>query len=91
MGVQTLEDIAGNRGVIIVNDATEYTPTEGIDSIMVLEDTVFNTLKIAGVDVLSTYVTTPATAVKAGALIVAKDVARFSAVDLTSGSVAVIL
>jgi len=91
MGLQTLEDIAGNRGVVIVNDTDEYTPATGIDSIMVLEDTVFATLKIDGADVLSTYVTTPATAVRAGALIVPVAPAKFSAVDLTSGSVAVIL
>jgi hypothetical protein len=51
---------------------------------------VFNAIKVAGSDVKATYITTPATAVKAGALITGQGV-LFSGVDLTSGSVNLIL
>jgi hypothetical protein len=80
--------VSGRQGVTIVNDATELTAS--IAAIYVLEDTVFASLKINGTDVKSTYISTPATAVKAGALIVPLAGAEFSGVDLTSGSVAVI-
>jgi len=80
--------VSGRQGVTIVNDTTELTAD--IKAIYVLEDTVFASLKIAGVDVKATYISTPATAVKAGALIVPMGGADFSGVDLTSGSVAVI-
>lgn len=83
------ELVSGAHGTMIVNDATEVTET--IFSIVVLEDTVFNTLKIKGVDVIDDYVTTKATAVKAGALIRPRNHAVFSGVDLTSGSVEIVL
>lgn len=89
MDQRFLDIISGRQGVIIINDTTEYVGT--LAAIYVLEDTVFNSLKIAGIDVKSVYITTAATAVKAGALIVPKGGVSFSAVDLTSGSVAGIL
>jgi len=86
---ELFEDIvAGRQGVTIVNDTTELTAS--ITAIYVLEDTVFASIKISGVDVKSAYISTPATAVKAGALIVPMGGGTFSGVDLTSGSVAVI-
>lgn len=83
-----MDIVSGRQGVTIVNDTNELTAD--IAAIYVLEDTVFASLKIAGVDVKSTYISTPATAVKAGALIVPMGGANFSGVDLTSGSVAAI-
>jgi hypothetical protein len=57
----------------------------------VLEDTVFNAIKVAGSDVKSSYISTPATAVKAGAYIRPLNGVQFSGVDLVSGSVALII
>jgi len=82
--------LTARAGSKVINDTTEYEGT--IYRIQVLEDTVFASLKVAGVDVKSTYVSTPATAVKAGAVITPVDINKpFSAVDLTSGSICITL
>jgi hypothetical protein len=62
MSLPNLDKLVANKGVYIVNDATEATKV--IDGVFVLEDTVIATLKVGGVDALSSYVSTPATAVK---------------------------
>ena len=82
-------ELVANNGTFILNNTTEYTGS--IDAIVVLEDTVFNAVKIAGVDVKSSYIGTPATAVKAGAILTPTADQKFSGVDLTSGSVALVL
>ncbi len=82
------ELMAVTQGSYIVNDTTEATKTH--DTILVLEDTVFTSIKIGGVDVKSTYISTPGTAVKAGAIIRPTD-GKFSGVQLTSGSVMLVL
>ena len=81
--------LIGNQGTFVLNNTTEKTAT--INAIVVLEDTVFNTIKIAGVDAKATYIGTPATAVKAGAVIRATNAQKFSGVKLTSGSVTLVL
>ena len=78
-----------NQGTIVVNDTTEKTVT--FDAIFVLEDTVFNSIKIGGVDKKTEIITTPGTAVKAGAMLRASGARKFSGVKLTSGSVVLIL
>lgn len=84
------EDIlTGIQGTKVVNDATELT--QDFDSIVVLEDTVFTSIKVSGSDVKETYITTPATAVKAGALIRPINNQVFSGVQLTSGSILIVL
>jgi hypothetical protein len=83
------ELLVASQGTIIVNDTNEKTIT--YDAIFVLEDTVFNSIKVGGVDIKAQLITTPATAVKAGAMIRCTGARKFSAVDLTSGSVALIL
>jgi hypothetical protein len=88
MSLPNIDKIVATRGTLLVNDTTEVTAT--IAGIFVLEDTVFNSIKVAGSDVKSSYITTPATAVKAGALITGIGV-NFSGVDLVSGSVNLIL
>ena len=89
MATNLMGELVANNGTFILNNTTEYTAT--IDAIVVLEDTVFNAVKIAGVDVKSSYIATPATAVKAGAIITPTADQKFSGVDLTSGSVALVL
>ena len=58
---------------------------------MVLEDTVFTSLKVGGVDKKTEYISTTGNAVKAGCIIRAKDAGKFSGVQLTSGSVMLVL
>ena len=89
MSLPNLDKLVANKGVYIVNDATEVTIA--IDGIFVLEDTVFNAIKVAGADVKASYISTPATAVKAGAYIRPLNGVQFSGVDLVSGSVALII
>jgi hypothetical protein len=84
-----LSVISANQGTFIVNDTTEKTISH--DAIVVLEDTVFNSIKIGGVDVKSSYISTTGTAVKAGAIIRPINAQKFSAVDLVSGSVCLVL
>ena len=83
------ELLVASQGTVIVNDTNEKTIS--YDAIFVLEDTVFNSIKVGGVDIKADLITTPATAVKAGAMIRCTGARKFSAVDLTSGSVALIL
>ena len=89
MSLPNLDKLVANKGVYIVNDATEVT--RAIDGIFVLEDTVFNAIKVDGSDVKASYISTPATAVKAGAYIRPLNGVQFSGVDLVSGSVALII
>jgi len=89
MATNLIGELVANNGTFILNNTTEYTGS--IDAIVVLEDTVFNAVKIAGIDVKSSYIGTPATAVKAGAILTPTADQKFSGVDLTSGSVALVL
>lgn len=87
MSLPNIDKLVASKGVYIVNDTTEVTAA--IDGILVLEDTVFNAIKVAGTDVKSSYISTPAAAIKAGAFITGAGV-KFSGVKLTSGSVALV-
>jgi hypothetical protein len=89
MATNLMGELVANNGTFILNNTTEYTGS--IDAIVVLEDTVFNAVRIAGVDVKTNYIGTPATAVKAGAILTPTADQKFSGVDLTSGSVALVL
>ena len=77
------------QGTFIVNNTVAKTVDH--DAIMVLEDTVFSAIRVAGTDVKSTYIAATATAVKAGAIIRPINGAKFSGVTLTSGSVCLVL
>jgi hypothetical protein len=89
MATNLMGELVANNGTFILNNTSEYTGK--IDAIVVLEDTVFNAVKIEGVDVKTSYIGTPATAVKAGAILTPTADQKFSGVDLTSGSVALVL
>jgi predicted methyltransferase len=84
-----LDVMAASQGSYVVNDTTELT--KDFDAIMTLEDTVFTSLKIGGVDALADFVSTPANTVKAGAIIRTTDDTVFSGVELASGSVVIVL
>lgn len=81
--------LIANQGTFVVNNTDAKTVT--INAIVVLEDTVFNAIKIGVTDVKSTYIAAPSTAVKAGTIIRAINAQQFSSVRLTSGSVLLIL
>ena len=81
--------LIANQGTFVVNNTAEKTTT--INAIVVLEDTVFERIKVAGSTVTSTYIAAPGTAVKAGTIIRAINAQQFSAVKLTSGSVLIIV
>lgn len=81
--------ISASQGTFIVNNTDEKELSH--DAIVVLEDTVFNSIKIGGVDVKSTYIAATGTAVKAGAIIRPTEAQKFSAVTLASGSVCLVL
>ena len=83
------EILIAKKGTFVLNNTTEKTVN--VNAIVVLEDTVFNTIKIAGSDVKSTYIAKTDTAVKAGAIIRATAAQQFSGVKLTSGSALLIL
>lgn len=89
MSSNLIGEIAGNLGTYIVNNTTEVTKT--IDAIVVLEDTIFSSIKVEGADVKATYIADTATAVKAGAIITPINDLQFSGVQLVSGSVALVL
>lgn len=70
---------------IVVNDAN---PIVGeFEYIVVLEDTIFNSIEINGLNVMTRLITTPATAVKTGAIISWGQGQVFTTIRLTSGSV----
>jgi hypothetical protein len=81
--------LTAQQGTFIVNNTVAKTVDH--DAIVVLEDTVFSAIRVAGVDVKSTYIAATATAVKAGAIIRPLNGAKFSGVTLTSGSVILVL
>ena len=87
--LEAIEEMALQSGTIVINDTTELVLN--FDAIYVAEDTVIASLKVDGIDLLSDYVTTPATPVKAGVIIAPQRGDVFSAITLTSGSVVGIL
>ncbi|NRB64030.1 MAG: hypothetical protein HRU40_13570 [Saprospiraceae bacterium] len=83
--------ISASNGVYVVNDTTESTKRcRGFE---VLEDTVVSNIKVNGngTNVVADYISTPATALKAGALITPQGDDVFTGVTLSSGSIAQIL
>lgn len=83
------EILIAGQGTYILNDTSEFTGN--FDAIVVLEETVFNSIKIASNEVKSNYIAAATTAVKAGAIIRPTSAQKFSSVKLTSGSVAIVL
>jgi hypothetical protein len=89
MPTQPLTLIAAMQGTYVVNDTTAWTGK--CDGVYTLEDTVFSVLNDSNSNDKADYISTPATAVKAGCLIRPLNDEVFTAVTLTSGSVALIL
>lgn len=89
MATNLMGELVANKGTYIVNNTMEVTKT--IDAIVVLQDTVFSSIKVAGVDVKSTYIAAPTQLIPAGSIITPINDVQFSGVQLTSGSVALVL
>ena len=89
MGSNLLGELAGNMGTFVVNTTAEIT--KNVDAIVVLEDTIFTSVKVAGTDAKSTYIQDASLAVKAGTIITPINDLQFSGVKLTSGSVVLVL
>jgi hypothetical protein len=70
---------------VVLNNTSPFTGE--FESIVVLEDTIFNSLIVNGREVLPSLVTTPATAVRAGAIISWGQGQFFTTVRINSGSV----
>jgi hypothetical protein len=90
-----LRIISGGAGSFVLNDTSEFTGN--FDAIVVLEDTIISSIKIEDVDVTSEYIANASTAVKLGAIIRPKNPNsfevpnKFSSVQLSSGSVVIVL
>jgi len=82
--------ITGSKGTFIVNNTAEKTLQ--CRAIVVLEDTVFSSIKELGAatDVKANYIAAVGTAIKAGAIITPNDGKVFQKIALTSGSVALV-
>jgi hypothetical protein len=82
--------ISGGNGTFILNNTAEKV--YDCRAIVVLQDTVFSSIKLKGIfiDVKSVYIAAPATAVKAGAIITPEAGKVFEKITLTSGSVALV-
>jgi len=89
MATQPLTILAAMQGSYIINDTTAWNGK--CDAIYILEDTVFETMTDSNGESKDSYISTPATAVKAGALIRPLKDATFVQIKLTSGSVALVL
>jgi hypothetical protein len=84
--------VSASKGSFILNNTSTYS-TYNFRAIVVLQDTVFDSIKIVGsaAEQKANYIGTVATAVKAGAIITPINNAVFDSVKLTSGSVALVL
>jgi hypothetical protein len=81
--------LSAAQGTFIVNgtDAVELL----CDAIVALEDTIFTSIKIGESDVTEKYIQDPSIAVKAGAIIRPLNGAKFTEIELTSGSVILVI
>jgi hydroxylamine reductase (hybrid-cluster protein) len=89
MSSNIIGELAGNMGTFVVNTTTEVT--KYVDAIVVLEETIFTSIKVNGVDAKNTYIQDATLAVKAGAIITPINDLQFSGLQLSSGSVALVL
>lgn len=84
------EILSAAAGTVVLNDTNAYTGN--IAAIYIIGDAVFTTLNDAKGNDKADYITTPATAVKAGAMLTPFDKQNaFTTVQLASGSAILIL
>ena len=80
--------VSATNGSFVVNNTAEKTVTHF--AIVALEDTIFTSIKVGGTDSKASYIADASVAIKAGAILRPTS-GSFSGVQLTSGSVALIL
>ena len=84
------EILSAAAGTVVLNDTSAYTGN--IAAVYVIGDAVFTTLTDAKGNDKADYITKPATAVKAGAMLTPFDKQNaFTSITLASGSVILIL
>ena len=81
--------LSAAQGTFIVN--TNDSVTKSCDAIVALEDTFISKIFIGETNVTDDYIQDSSIAVKAGAIIRPLNGAKFSEVQLTSGSVILVL
>lgn len=81
--------LSAAQGTFIVN--TNDPVTKSCDAIVALEDSLIGSILIGELDVTDDYIQDRYTAIKAGAIIRPLNGAKFSEVQLTSGSVILVL
>lgn len=83
--------LVASNGVFIVNDTDAYN--SNFQAILVLEDTIFASLKETGdvTEQKDKYIGDSSIAVKGGAIITPTDQNTFGSVQLTSGSIQLVL
>ena len=81
--------LSAAQGTYIVNTGSAVDIS--CDAIVALEDTIFTSIKIGESDVTEKYIQDPSIAVKAGAIIRPLNGAKFTELELTSGSVILVL
>lgn len=88
MSLPNIDKLVGSKGTFLVNNTTEKTVDFAM--LVVSEDTVISSLKVAGSNVLGTYIANTSGTLKAGTIITGRGVI-FSGITLTSGAVNLVL
>jgi hypothetical protein len=81
--------LSAAQGTLIVNTTDRVDIS--CDAIVALEDTVFSSISIGETDVTGDYIYDPSIAVKAGAILRPQNALKFTQLELTSGSVILVL
>lgn len=89
MPTQPLYVLAAMQGTYVINDTTAWTGK--CDAVYTLEDTEFSILNDDNSKDKDDYIADSSAVVKAGCLIRPLEDAQFTAITLTSGSVALVL
>lgn len=83
------EILTAAQGTYVNNSTAPYNAP--FDGVYVLEDTVINNLSDTSGNLVADYIVDPLLAIKAGAFLRPKNGAQFNSIELTSGSVILIL
>jgi hypothetical protein len=81
--------LSAAQGTFILNTTDRVSMS--CDAIVALEDTIFTSIMIGESDITTRYIYDPSIAVKAGAIIRPLNGAKFTQLELTSGSVILVL
>ncbi|CAB4162398.1 hypothetical protein UFOVP775_35 [uncultured Caudovirales phage] len=81
--------LSAAQGTFILNTTDRVAMS--CDAIVALEDTIFASIQIGESDVTYSYIQDPSVAVKAGAILRPLNGAKFTQLELTSGSVILVL